>query len=134
MNPGPAAGARADAGSATAELALALPTLLVVLLVGVYVLAGLALRGRCADAARAVVREAARGDDPEPARSRVLAALPAGAEVVVDRTPSAGTVTVTVRAPLPAPGPLRPLLRDERLVGVSTAADESAGPAAVSPP
>jgi Flp pilus assembly protein TadG len=107
----------------TAELALALPTLMLVLLVGIYTLAALALSGRCADAARTVAREVARGDDADVARERVGAVLPTGAAVQV--TGSAGTVTVAVSAPLPLPAPLRTLLRGRRVVARVTTLDES---------
>ena len=62
---------------------MVLPTLLVVLAVAGYVLAAQSLSGRCADAARTVAREVARGEQPQPVIDRVLRALPAGSEVQV---------------------------------------------------
>ena len=53
---------RGDAGMATAELAAALPVLMLLVLAGVYGVQVADARARCADAAREVVRAAARGD------------------------------------------------------------------------
>jgi hypothetical protein len=121
----------------TAELALAMPTLMVVLLAGLYMLAALAATGRCADAARTLAREVARGDDAAAAEPRVLAVLPPGSAVTWARVATAtsggqatvapgGLVSVTVSAPLPAPSPLAGLLRDRRLHATVTTADETA--------
>lgn len=112
-----------DAGSVTAELAMVLPTLLVVLAMAGYVLAAQSLTGRCADAARTVAREMARGEQPQPTIDRVLAALPPGSEVSV-ATGEASMVRVTVRAPLPAPPPVRSLLGSRRVTATVTAPDE----------
>jgi hypothetical protein len=124
----------------TAELAMVLPTLLVVLAVAGYVLAAQSLSGRCADAARTVAREVARGEQPQPVIDRVLRALPAGSQVQVapdsGAAPAAGdgggegddgVATVTVRAPLPAPPAVRSLVGDHRVTAVASAPDERGG-------
>ena len=46
----------------TAELALALPTLMLIIAVGIWMQSAVALQARCQDAARAGARAAARGD------------------------------------------------------------------------
>jgi hypothetical protein len=114
----------------TAELAMALPTLVLVLVVGLYAMAAVALTGRCADAARVVAREVARGEDPAPGSSQAISLLPRGSAVAVDRSPGQApgspSVRITVTAPLPVPPPLRSVLPDRRISAVIVAADESA--------
>jgi Flp pilus assembly protein TadG len=107
---------RADGGSATAETALALPAIVVVLAAVLACGQVLTAQIRCVDAARAGARFAARG---EPAQRYVAAAqalAPAGSRVAA--TSSAGLVTVTVTASVPLP-----LLGAELPVGASAAAD-----------
>src|SRR4051794_23590564 len=102
-------GKESDAGMVTAELAMALPTLLLVLAIGLYALATVALQARTADAAAAGARLFARGDDPEAIRSQLAAELPAGSTVTLTRR-EPSLVTVRVEAALPAPAALRPLV------------------------
>ncbi len=91
-------------GSVTAELALAMPALIVclsaVLGVGRVVIAQV----QCLDAARAAARAAARGDAPAEAVAAGAAVAPDGGHVALRRSPS--TVTARVSAPvrLPLPG------------------------------
>ena len=95
----------ADRGAATAELAVALPALVLVLALA---LAGLDLgvaQVRCVDAARIGARLLARGDPPGQALEEVRAAAPRGSRVGVEATRE--RVTVIVTAPVPAL--LRPL-------------------------
>jgi hypothetical protein len=109
---------------------MVLPTLLLVLALAAYTLAAQSLSGRCADAARSVAREVARGEQPQPAIDRVLPALPAGSAVQVDPGSPAGgggVAAVTVRAPLPAPPALRSLLGDRPISATVTAPDERGG-------
>ena len=94
-----------DGGAATAELAVALPALVLVLALA---LAGLDVgiaQVRCVDAARVGARLLARGEPPGKVLAEVRAAAPRGAEVGVEA--SGERVAVTVTAPLPAL--LRPL-------------------------
>lgn len=85
-----------ERGSVTAELAVALPAV-VVLLVTVLVLAAAATTQlRCADAARAGARSAALGEDPA-AVSAVVTRL-AGERAEVDVVSDGTWVTVTVRS------------------------------------
>ena len=64
-----------DAGSATAELAVSLPALVLLLVVGLAALGAVRTQIACVDAAREAARAAARG---EPAAERI-----AGASVMV---------------------------------------------------
>ena len=85
-----------DDGYATAEAAVALPALLVVLGLALGALVTVNGQLRCVDAARAGARVAARGDT-DVAASRAAAELaPEGAEVRVRRAGEDVTVTVTV--------------------------------------
>ena len=90
-----AAGERppADRGSATVELALALPIVLAVFAMCLAGLACLTAQLRCVDAAREAARQLARGD--EAAAARAVAVVAPGSAMVVDR--SSDTVTVRVR-------------------------------------
>jgi hypothetical protein len=83
-----------DRGSATAELAVSLPALVVMVLVGLTAVTAARLRIECVDAAREAVRAAARGDDGVTAGLRVA---PAGAQVSVTAADNQATATVRVR-------------------------------------
>ena len=106
----------------TAELALALPTLMLIVAVGIWMQSAVALQARCQDAARAGARAAARGDPDGAIRGALAAALPAGARVSVQR--SGSQVTVSVRARVPVPGGLSSLLAQPLVGGSATAVDE----------
>lgn len=96
---GPDARETRDAGMVTAETALALPAVVLVL--------ALALTGvrvaideiRCVDAARAGARAAARGDPAEEVEALARRAAPTGASITT--SVAGGDVTVTVVAPSP---------------------------------
>lgn len=93
----------------TAETALALPVLVVLLAV---VLSGIRYgidQVRCLDAARAGARAAARGDSPAAVEAITLRGAPAAADVAV--TSRAGLVTVDVRGAAPGAGLLTGLPR-----------------------
>lgn len=116
------------AGYVTAELAMALPTLLLILVASLYALSAQSLSGRCADASRAGARDLTRGDDGATVVRRVRAALPAGSTATVRREP--GLIGLDVSAALPVPRPLRGMLADRRISARAMAADEShPGPA-----
>ena len=82
--PGPVA--RADEGMVTAELAVALPTLV---LAGLLAITGLQVASaqlRCLDAAGIAARLAARGEHDEDVRAQARAAAPRDARVALGRT------------------------------------------------
>ncbi|MCA1822960.1 MAG: TadE family type IV pilus minor pilin [Mycobacteriales bacterium] len=92
-----------ERGSATAELAVAFPSLLVVLGVALWMIGVATTQLRCADAARAGARAAARGESDAAVRARAAAATGLrGAAVRIQRV--GGDVVVDVRAPARAPG------------------------------
>jgi Flp pilus assembly protein TadG len=81
----------------TAEAALALPVLVLVLAGAVAALAVLGAQLRCVDAAREGVRAAARGEDTDTVASLVASSAPEGARVRVEG-PDEERVAVTVTA------------------------------------
>jgi Flp pilus assembly protein TadG len=88
----------------TAELAVALPSLVVVL--GVVLAVGQLMTAQlgCIDGARAAARLAARGEPVGRVRAAMAAAAPSGATMTVTRGGGEVRVRVTaaVRIPLPA--------------------------------
>src|SRR2546430_2996457 len=91
----PVSGRRADRGSVTAELAVALPALVLLLLAGLTAVMAVLAKLECVDAAREAARAAARGDSGITAGARVA---PHGATVLVDA--DGELVRATVRAPV----------------------------------
>lgn len=94
---------RQDRGSVTAETAMALPVLVLVLAAAVWVLAALGAQLRCVDAAGGAARAAARGEEPGAVTALARRLAPAGARVQVQQVGDQVHVTVgaTVR-PFPA--------------------------------
>ena len=113
---------RPEEGAVTAELALALPSLVLVLMVGLWLQSAVALQARCQDAARAGARAAARGDADGRITAAVAAALPAGGSVRIGR--SGDVVTVLVSAPAGAPAGLGALVGAPTVTGRAAAAVE----------
>jgi hypothetical protein len=97
----------ADRGSATAETAVVLPVLLAALAVCIWGLVLVSASLRCAEAARAGARVAARREPPEAvnAAARRAAGLPVRTTITHDDANNV-TVTATYRA-----GPTLPVLR-----------------------
>lgn len=87
----------------TAETAVVIPVLLVVLAAGIWVLASVVAQLRCVDAARVGARAAARGDAPAAVTAATARVAPAGARVEIVR--SGDEVTVVVRAVVRPFGP-----------------------------
>lgn len=90
---------RRDRGGATAEIAVALPALVLVLATALAAVRLGIDQVRCVDASGTAARLLARGEAGEVARSRALAVAPEGARLVVAFGPD--TVRVTVTAALP---------------------------------
>ncbi|GAA0263575.1 TadE family type IV pilus minor pilin [Cryptosporangium japonicum] len=84
----------------TAELAAALPIVVLLLTAGLTVLAATTAHLRCVDAAREAARAASRGDPEAVAVGRRVA--PSGARVRLVH--EGGLVRVVVSAPMPAVG------------------------------
>jgi hypothetical protein len=95
-----------EGGMVTAELAVAIPAVVLVL---VCCLAGLLAavdQIRCVDAARIASRAAARGDPVDRVRALALEAAPQGASVSVEQW--GGTAAVLIRAETGGWGGLMP--------------------------
>jgi Flp pilus assembly protein TadG len=97
---------RGEAGMVTAETAVVLPVLLLVLAAAVAAVTVVGAQLRCVDAAREGARAAARGEDLATVRALVLRAAPDGVTVSVTQTGEDVRVGVSGRiAPL-GPVPL----------------------------
>lgn len=81
----------------TAELAVAIPSVVLVLALCLVAVGAGVDQIRCVDAARIAGRAAARGDDPGRVRALAAEAAPRGADVVVAATAGGVRVTVTSR-------------------------------------
>ncbi|MCL2454986.1 MAG: hypothetical protein FWD18_06755 [Micrococcales bacterium] len=95
--------ARGDGGSVTAELAIGMVAVTMLVVVVLAVAAATVTRVRCTDAARAATRVATLGEDDASVRAVAERVAGVGASTTVDR--SGGWVTVTVTAPVVAEGP-----------------------------
>jgi len=90
-----------DRGSATAELATALPVLVLLLWVALAAVAAVTAQLRCVDAAREGARAASRGEPPARVAALAGQVAPDGARVrVAPDSPDTVAVTVTGRVPL----------------------------------
>jgi Flp pilus assembly protein TadG len=112
-------GPHSDEGAVTAEMAVALPALVLVTILLVWLVAVAGAHIRAADAAREAARSMARGDAPSDARSVVARTGPAGASVTVGG--DAEMVTATVRARVRAPGALASLVPSAMVTATATA-------------
>jgi hypothetical protein len=120
-----------DAGYATVEAALAIPSLLLLTLALAGVLAGVAAQIRCLDAARLGARAAARGEPPDAIQSAIARASPGSTARI---TNEGGLIHVAVSTPVAAVSLLRRFTveaeaveADEAATIDATAADATAG-------
>jgi Flp pilus assembly protein TadG len=113
----------AERGAVTAEIAAALPALILVLVAALWTLSLGLTQLRCADAAREAARAAARGDDPEVVRQIAEAVAPDGA--LVEVTERDGLVIVEVAARVRVPVPFADQLPAPTVTAESTAVEES---------
>jgi hypothetical protein len=90
----------------TAETAVVLPVLLLVLAGAVAAVTVVGAQLRCVDAAREGARAAARGDDVATVRNLVRRAAPDGMAVTVTQDGDDVRVVVTGRVPVLGPVPL----------------------------
>lgn len=101
--PGPGIDRRSQ-GSVTAELAVALPSVVLVLAVLLTLGQLITAQIRCVDAARAAARMAARGESDARARAAGRTAAPDGAAVALARSGDTVAVEVSIMLRLPLPG------------------------------
>jgi Flp pilus assembly protein TadG len=98
---------RGEAGMVTAETAVVLPVLLLVLAGAVAAVTVVGAQLRCVDAAREGARAAARGEDTALVTALAGQAAPDGATTTVAVGGAAVTVTVTAEVAPLGPVPLR---------------------------
>lgn len=115
---------RGDGGMVTAETAILLPALAVVLAGLLWVLAAVVGQVRCLDAAREAARLAGRGDSTAAASSVARRLAPPGATVSIAR--HGGQVVATVRARQAPFGGWAARLGSMSLRASATATDEAA--------
>lgn len=106
----------------TAELAVALPALLILLCVALWAVATGAAQLRCLDAAREGARASARGEAPEIVLDAVRRAAPAHATVRVSR--DGGLVHISVSASVAPLGQLAGRAPSLRVSGTASASVE----------
>ena len=116
-------GGAADRGAVTAEIAAALPALVLVVIAALWTLSLGLMQLRCADAAREAARAAARGDDPAVVRQVAEAVAPTGA--VVEVTERDGLVVVEVAVEVRPPVPFADRLPAPTVSAESVAVEES---------
>lgn len=97
---------RCERGSVTAEAAVALPTLLMLVVFGMGAVDVISAQLRCVDAAREAVRAAVRGEPVGVVHDLASQAAPAGSTVQIGS--SGDRVTVVVRADVRLLGGLLP--------------------------
>lgn len=113
---------RNESGSVTAETAVVLPTLMVMLALALWMLAAAGARIECIDAARAAARAAARGEALPAVHSAAERATPRDARVTINRAD--GRVRVTIRSRVRPMGPWLPDLPGVTVHGKAVAAVE----------
>jgi Flp pilus assembly protein TadG len=89
---------RRDGGMATAELAVVLPTLVLIIAAGLSMVSVVVAQVRCVDAAREAARAAARDEPTEVVRATATRAAPAAASVDIGTEGEEVEVTVSARA------------------------------------
>jgi hypothetical protein len=98
------AGPAPDAGVVTAELAVGLPAVFLVLAVALGAISTATMQLRCADAAEVAARLAARGEPPSVVVAAARAAAPGGADIRIESVGPTVTVVVSARPRLPGLG------------------------------
>ena len=96
-------------GSVTAETAIVLPVLVLMLVAAGWAVGLVVAQIRCLDAARDVARAVARGEPVDAARRLGARSAPPGSTVEVARTGEDVTVVVTGSVGTPVPGGGRPV-------------------------
>jgi hypothetical protein len=105
---GPARHRRRDDGMVTAELAVALPALVLVMVAALYGVALVTAQLRCVDAAAVGARLAARGESAQLVRAAALGGAPESARLEIARSATVVTATVAVRVDPPGLSRLLP--------------------------
>jgi hypothetical protein len=109
----------AERGSVTAEIAVALPALVLVIAVALWGVSAATAQVACVDAARAGARAAARGEPLPAVRAAVIRSAPGGARVTTSRAGDLVEVEVSVELHAPALSRLPPLVVREHAVAAA---------------
>ena len=117
---------RRDSGAATAELAVVLPVLVLLVAAGMSAVSVFLAQLRCVDAAREGARAAARGESDAVVRSTAVRAAPGGAAVRVRA--EGGDIQVTVSAAAGAAGGLLGPLQVEAVAVARREPEQSGAP------
>jgi Flp pilus assembly protein TadG len=118
---------RRDGGSVTAETAVVLPVVVVMLLAATWAVGVVVTHIRCLDAARDVARAVARGEPPDEARRIGERSAPAGASVDVTRDGDDVTAVVRARLDWPLVGSVREVRVEESATVQVEPADGTGG-------
>ncbi|MEV0287139.1 MULTISPECIES: TadE family type IV pilus minor pilin [unclassified Kribbella] len=113
----------------TAEVAITLPVLLTMLVLGIWLIGTVVLNIQCTDAARDVARAVARGESPESAQELGRRTGPKNATITITRTPTDIHVKVTA-----TPNRSGPLLAPFPTTQITAEATLQAEPSTESPP
>ena len=116
---GPLVGETAERGSATVEIAVALPALVLVITIALWGVSVAAAHVACVDAARAGARAAARGESLPAVRAAVLRGAPSGTRVATRRGGDLTEVDVSVVLRAPALSGLPPIVVHEHAVAAT---------------
>jgi TadE-like protein len=119
MNRGRSRPSDAERGAVTAEVAVALPALVVVTVLLMWLVGVASAHIRCADAAREAARTLARGDEPANAEAIVARTAPPGSSM--SSQTHGGLVQVRVRANVRPPGSLGHLMPPSTVTGLASA-------------
>jgi hypothetical protein len=92
-----------DEGMVTAEMAVVLPALAVLVVFALWSVTAVTAQLRCVDAARIAARAMARGDSTAASMAPAQAVAPAGARFVISRSGDLVEVDVRLTARLPGP-------------------------------
>ncbi|HEY7487694.1 MAG TPA: TadE family type IV pilus minor pilin [Streptosporangiaceae bacterium] len=112
-------GTRAERGSVTAEIAVALPALVLVIVVALWGVSAAAAQVACVDAARAGARAAARGEPVPAVQAATVRAAPPGAKVTTRRDGDRTEVEVIAQIRAPALSGLPPIVVREHAVAAT---------------
>ncbi len=115
-------GGRGERGMVTAEIATALPALVVIAAGLLFVIGAVGAQLRCGDLSREAARQLARGQDEATVSREVLVGAPPDAQLRVSR--AGGLVTASITAHAPTPGALA-RLGSLVVSGSATALDET---------
>ncbi|WP_369688711.1 TadE family type IV pilus minor pilin [Actinomadura kijaniata] len=127
------AGPLRDRGAVTAEVALVLPTLVLVTAVALWGIRVASVHLACTDAARSGARAAARGEALPAVRDFVARAIPRGAAINIRRDAVTTRVSITAKVPAPAAARLPSLTVQTHAIAATEPGTAESGPVKAGP-